>query len=119
MLRLASLLTLLPSACLFAQAESSVRISIGDSTNTDRYQIIRGSDTTAAAGLARVHGTGAASFVVDTRDSSTVTILSEDSARPVHVRVSTPQGPLSAVGALVMVHVVGDSVSIEARGRRP
>ena len=119
MLRLASLFTLLPAACLLAQARSPVRVSVGDSAHFERYQIIRGADTTAAAGLPRLRGAGVADFVVDTRDSSTVTVLSEDPARPVHVRVSGPRGPLSAAGAMVMVHVVGDSVSIEARGRRP
>ncbi len=119
MLRLASLLTLLPVACLFGQAGSSVRVLIGDSAGVDRYQIIRGADTTATGGLPRLRGSGVASFVLSTRDTSTMTILSEDPARSVHVRVSSPKGPLSAVGPLVMVHVIGDSVSIEARARRP
>jgi hypothetical protein len=119
MLRLASLLTLLPVACLFGQSGTPVRVMIGDSASTDRYQIIRGADTTAAAGVPRLRGVGVASFVLSTRDTSTTTVLSDDPSRPVHVRVSAPQGPLTAVGALVIVHVVGDSVSIEARARRP
>lgn len=116
MLRLASLLTLVPVACLFGQAGTPVRVMIGDSVSSDRFQIIRGADTSATVG--RLRGVGVASFVLSTRDTSTITVLSEDSSRPVHVRVSAPQGPLVAVGSLVMVHVVGDSVSIEARARR-
>ena len=68
MLRVASLLTLLPVACLFGQAGSSVRVLIGDSASVDRYQIIRGADTTAAAALPRLRGSGMASFVLSARD---------------------------------------------------
>ena len=115
MLRLASLLMLVPVACLFGQAGTPVRVTIGDSVSADRFQIIRRADTSAAAG--RLRGVGTASFILSTRDTSTITVLSEDSARPVHVRVSAPQGPLTAVGSMVMVHVAGDSVRIEARAR--
>jgi len=97
MLRLASLLTLVPVACLFSQAGTPVRVMIGDSVSTERFQIIRGADTSAAAG--RLRGAGVASFVLSARDTSTITVLSEDAARPVHVRVSAPHGPLSAVGS--------------------
>jgi len=115
MLRLASLLTLVPVACLFSQAGTPVRVMIGDSVSTERFQIIRGADTSAAAG--RLRGAGVASFVLSARDTSTITVLSGRSAAGARPCVRSARAALSG-RIVVMVHVVGDSVSIEARARR-
>lgn len=110
-------LLVLPVSALGAQSGAGVRVTIGDSAGTDRYELVVGRQASAGALQPTKHLVGAGVLVMTARDSGSLTIRTDDPALPVHVRVESGTSRLSAVGAVVIVRVVGDSASIEARDR--
>jgi hypothetical protein len=115
MIRVASIFVLLPVLGAFAQ--SPVRITIDDSAHTTRYQIVRSTDSTTRPDARPINGVGSVVFDVPRGESSVVTVTSDSPGAAVHVRVSSSTGELSGTGSRVIVRVLRDSVSIDARDR--
>ena len=115
------LLLACPVASLTAQA-TRVRVTIGDRPGHEAYQIVTSGRLRAALENPSVPGSklyarGQTEFLLEPGMSDSVTVFTADSLAPVRVSVSNGRAAVTAVGAIVTVRALGDSLSVETRDR--
>lgn len=65
----------------------------------------------------KLYARGRTEFLLEPGVSDSVTVFTADSSAPVHVSASSGRAVVNAVGAIVSVRVLSDSLSVETRDR--
>lgn len=65
----------------------------------------------------KLYARGRTEFPLEPDVSDSVTVFTADSSAPVHVSASSGRAVVNAVGAIVSVRVLSDSLSVETRDR--